>query len=352
MKEFFQNFKKKLKEQTSGVLVTILITLFVIVYLWQRIFITILPGQAGVLWSRFFGGTQVDYIYPEGMQYIYPWDRMYVYNVRVQQTPHEFDVLTKNGLKIHLFISIRYYPEYHRLGVLHQTVGPDYVEKVVVPEVEAVLRVLIGQLDAQQVYTTKQAIIEKALNTAVEQVAQRYVNIDDVIIKQIVMPPMVERAIQEKIQQKHLADAHLFKIEREKREAERKRIEARAFQRYNQILAASLTQEILRWRDIQATLELSKSTNTKVVVIGSAKDHFQLFGDISLVPPEYPESSTMNRRDVFSNMTGGTGFPNVTGVMELPGMSTDNTSVNMPATSGGGEVPDIPSVPSGTGKEQ
>ncbi|MBD3305506.1 prohibitin family protein [candidate division KSB3 bacterium] len=278
----WQTVKENVKEQWITILIPFLIFLFLIVYLSKNIFITILPGEAGVLWSRFFGGTQVDYVYPEGLHYIFPWDKMYVYNVRVQQTPHEFDVLTVNGMKIHLAISIRYQPEYKLLGLLHQRVGPDYVEKVVVPEIEAVLRVLIGRMRAEEVYSTERSIIEKAVNQAVEQIAQRYINVDDVIIKRMDFPPFIAAAIENKVEQKQIADAHLFRIEREKREAERKRIEAEGFRRYNEILTASLSDQILLWRSIQATLELAQSPNAKVIVIGGGERGLPIIGNIPM----------------------------------------------------------------------
>lgn len=288
MNERLEKFRKQATEQLTMWIVLLLLLLFMIAYLANRIFITIGPGEAGVLWRRFAGGTVIEDVYGEGMQYIFPWDRMYIYSIRIQQTAHEFDVLTKSGLKIHLLISIRYAPEAQLLGVLHQKVGPDYVERIVVPEIEAVLRELIGRLEAEEVYTTDQAILEKSLNAAIERVAQRYVNIDNVIIKRIFMPEMVAQAIQEKIQQKHIAEAHRYKIERERLELQRKKIEAQGFQQFNQILASSLSEQILRWRGIQAALELATSPNSKVVVIGGRGTEFQLFGDIPLGSAEDP----------------------------------------------------------------
>ncbi|MCP4403557.1 MAG: prohibitin family protein [bacterium] len=329
-------------------LVISLVALFLAVYLANRIFISVHPGEAGVLWSRFFGGTRTDYVYPEGINYIFPWDEMHIYNIRVQQTAHEFDVLTVNGLKIHLFISIRYFPEYKLLGVLHQKVGPDYVETVVIPEIESVLRVLIGRLSAEEVYTTEKSIIEKSVNQAVEQIAQRFINVDNVIIKRVEFPAFVAKAIEQKIEQKQLAAAHLYKVEREKYEAERKRVEAEGFKRYHEILLSSLTNKILRWRDIQATLELSKSNNSKVVIIGGAKDQFQLFGDIPLeitpqpVSPETPvtqDSSpeTNEFRSSYPNLTGSQFlYPNISGNLDMS-EPTDRSGMS--------EVPDNSNSP-------
>jgi len=256
--------------------------LFMFFYLYNHIVYTIQSGEGGVKYLRFFGGTVVDKVYPEGIHFVFPWDQLFIYNVRIQQVAHEFDVLTKSGLKVRLSISIRYYPEYKLLGILHQKVGMDYVHTIVIPEVESVLRVLVGTMEAEEVYKTEKSIYENALNQAVERVAQRFVNVDVVIIKKIDMPDSVEKAIREKIEQKHIAEAHIFRIEREKLEAERRRIEAEGMKAYNDILASSLSGDVLQWMGINATLELSKSDNSKVVIIGNPKDGLPIIGAIPM----------------------------------------------------------------------
>lgn len=274
MKKLYQ----KIKENIHLLAVIALIVIIIILVLFNRIVIIIRSGEAGVLYKLFFGGTVVTKVYSEGIHFIYPWNTMKIYNVRVQAVPHEFDVLTKDGLKLHLFISIRYYPEYRMIGVLHKTVGPDYVNTVVIPEIENVLRVLIGQLNAEEVYTTKQAIIEKSISEAIERIAQRYINVDNVIIKQIQLPAAVDQAIQNKITQKHLAAEYEFKIEKEKQEKDRKEIEAEGLK----IFHKSLTPEILRWMGIEATLKLAESPNSKIVIIGGKDGGLPLIGNIPI----------------------------------------------------------------------
>jgi len=284
VRTFFQNIQKKLKENLSKLVLPLLIVLFVAVYLFNLIIYLIKPGEAGVLWKMFGGGTQIDYVYPEGIQIIFPWDKMYLYNIRIQQTAHEFDVLTKDGLSIHLSISIRYYPERRLLGVLHQKVGPDYVNTVVIPEIESVLRVLIGRMRAEEVYTTERAIIEQSVNSAVEQIAQRYINVDNVIIKRVIFPSFIVDAIEKKMEQQQIAQAYEFKLERERKEMERKEIEAKGIKIYHEIVGASLSDPLLRWRAIQATVDLASSANAKVVVIGSGASGLPIIGNIPLEP--------------------------------------------------------------------
>jgi regulator of protease activity HflC (stomatin/prohibitin superfamily) len=282
MKEFYQKIRQKIRSNLSQITAVVLMFLFLFFYLYNHIVYTIQSGEGGVKYLRFFGGTVVDKVYPEGIHFVFPWDKLFIYNVRIQQVAHDFDVLTKSGLKVRLSISIRYYPEYKLLGILHQKVGMDYVNTIVIPEVESVLRVLVGTMEAEEVYKTEKSIYENALNQAVERVAQRFVNVDVVIIKKIDMPDSVEKAIREKIEQKHIAEAHIFRIEREKRESERKRIEAEGIKTYNDILASSLSNDVLHWMGINATLELSKSDNAKVVIIGNPKDGLPIIGAIPM----------------------------------------------------------------------
>lgn len=283
--EKYEILKQKIRINLPFIIVASLIFLFLIFYLYNNIVYTVHSGEGGVLYRRFFGGTVVDKVYAEGIHFIFPWDKMYIYNVRIQQVPHEFDVLTREGLKVHLRISIRYVPEYPLLGVLHKVVGPDYVNTVVIPEIEMVLRVLVGKMNAEELYTTERAIIEKSINEAVEQVHQRFIVVDDVIIKEITLPTNVENAIQAKITQKHLADAHVFLVQREKLEKQRKIIEGQGMQEYNTIVNSSLTDNILQWMAIQATLKLATSENAKVVVVGSGERGLPVFGNLVLDAP-------------------------------------------------------------------
>ena len=281
------NFLKiKIKKHLPYIGVTVLILLFFFFYLFNNIVYTIHSGEGGVLFKRFFGGTVVDKVYPEGIHFIFPWDKLYIYNMRTQQITQDFNVLTKNGMRINLKISIRYFPERNLLGVLHKYVGPQYAQTVIIPEVEHVLRVVIGQMSAEEVYTTQRSVIEKYLNDAVENVHRRFVTVDNVIIKNIALPLKVEAIIQYKIEQKHLAEAVTFKIERQKKEKIRKRIEGEAMRDYNNIVNTSLSPDILQWMAIQASLALAKSDNTKVVVVGSGKRGLPIFGNMVLDSPD------------------------------------------------------------------
>ena len=245
---------------------------------FNNIVYNIYPGEAGVFWSRFFGGTDVSEDYSEGIHFIFPWDKIYTYNIRIQEIRPELDVLTKNGLQVHFNLSIRYRPKKQLLGLLHQEVGFDYANKVIVPEIEVVIREIVGQLNAEEAYTSGRKLIIDAINTAIEQVAQRYIIIDDVLIRRIILPLEVATSIKDKIKEKHKAEAYNYIIEREKKEAVRKRIEAAGIKDHLNTIASSKfdKEQFLRWQGIKATQDLSSSQNAKIVIIGSGKDGLPL----------------------------------------------------------------------------
>ena len=247
-----------------------LTALFFLLVFWNRLVITVEAGHSAVLWRRFYGGTVTDKVYGEGLFVIFPWDKMTVYDVRLQETRHEMHVLTRNALAITLDLSIRYRPEQEMLGIIHKTIGPEYVRKIVVPEIESALRTAIGGWDVENLYFSRQMALASIIRDAIDNVGVKYIIVDTVIIRNITFPPMIAGAIEMKVREKQLAEAYEYRIVQETKEAERKRIEAEGYRRYNDILNVSLTDRILKWKGIEATLKLAESNNSKIVVIGNS----------------------------------------------------------------------------------
>src|SRR5262245_1056672 len=129
--------------------IALLLLAFLFVYFWSSIVISIRPGEGGVLWSRIFG-TQTNVVYPEGTHLILPINKMTIYNVRYQKVDRSFTVLSKDGLEIAVDTTIRFKPVDKTIGRLHQLVGPDYVETIVVPEVGTAVRTIIGKYGTEE----------------------------------------------------------------------------------------------------------------------------------------------------------------------------------------------------------
>ncbi|MBN1292527.1 MAG: prohibitin family protein, partial [Candidatus Latescibacteria bacterium] len=176
----------------------------------------------------------------------------------------------RNALTITLDLSIRYRPEPEMLGILHKTIGPEYVRKIVIPEIESSLRTAIGGWDAESLYSSRRLALGGIIRDAIDNVVENYIIVDTVIIRKITFPLLVAEAIEMKQREKQLAEAYIYKLAKETKEAERKRIEAEGYKRYNDILNTSLTDQVLKWKGVEATLKLAESNNTKIVIIGNS----------------------------------------------------------------------------------
>jgi regulator of protease activity HflC (stomatin/prohibitin superfamily) len=270
IKAFFNRVSDKIEEYLPNIIITCFVLLFILILFWNRIFITVQAGEGGVLYKRFSGGTVVDELYGEGLHLIYPWNIMAIYNLRVQNELHDLDVLTKEGLKITIKMAIRYHPDRNMVGVLHKFVGQDYFKIVVLPEIEATVRSYVVDDDLTNIYATlaTKSTFQEAVNEAIGRVARKFVTVDEVMITDIILPDQVDMAIQEKLTQQQLALAYDFRIIREEKEAERKRVEAEGVSRYNTIVNSSLNGNVLLWKGIEATKDIAKSENSKVILIG------------------------------------------------------------------------------------
>lgn len=243
--------------------------------LWNRIVIPIHSGQAGILY-HYFTGTNMSKVYGEGVHIILPFDRMYIYNIRWQTKERQYSLLSKDGLPIKLSVAIRYRPDLRMLPLLHVTVGPDYVNTVVFPETEAVLRRAVGNYAADEVYTSDRGFLESIVVSSLTNVENRYITIDDVLVRSVSLPKKISDAIENKLVLREQQKAYAFRIRIAQLEANRKKIEAKGIQDYQDIIKKSLTADLLRWQGIQATEKLATSPNAKTVVIGAGKDGLPL----------------------------------------------------------------------------
>lgn len=260
-----------LKDKAPYLLVIFLSLVIVVIFFFWRIVIIVHSGEAGVLYRLLTTGTETSYIFPERIHLIWPWDTMTIYDMRVQTVRHEFRVLTNQGLPINLKLAIRFRPEYDMVALLHKNVGPDYVNKIIIPQIESVLRRNIGQMNPEDVYTNKEGVLNKIMRLAIEETSRKYVTVDDVIIRSVEMPDLVRQAIEEKLVEEQVLQRYAYKLKVAAEEAKRKEIEAGGIKKYQAIIAETISEPLIKWQAVQATQSLVESNNAKVVIIGSGE---------------------------------------------------------------------------------
>jgi prohibitin 1 len=253
------------------------IALFAMLIFANSIFLTIQPGQKGVLFKRFGGGLDKENVFQQGFHVIAPWNNMFIYDVRIQESLATMEVLSKNGLTIKCELSYRFQPIAGEIGFLHDNIGFDYHQRIIVPEIRSATREVIGRYLPEELYSSKrEAIQDEIYQQTSASIGENHLVMDAVLIREVVLPTSLQDAIEKKLKQEQESLEYEFKITKATQEAERQRIEAEGKAKANSIISASLTDKILKEKGIEATKELAQSPNSKVVVVGGGKDGLPL----------------------------------------------------------------------------
>jgi regulator of protease activity HflC (stomatin/prohibitin superfamily) len=278
-----EKLKRKYEENRVRVWITAFVIVFLLAYLAPRIVIFVDPGRAGVLFHRFGGGLQT---YREGTHLILPYNTMTIYDLRISQTQSRFTILTKDGVSVGVDASIQDHPDFAELANLHKQIGPEYVQKIVLPEIQATIREVFGRYTPEQIYQSQDDLLRNARNDAALRLRKRFIILDNLLIKSIELPTTIQNAIQSKLVAQQASEEMRYRIEREEKERERKGIEGQGVKLFNDTVRSSLSDDILRYKSIEAFLELAKYGNSNTIVFGAP-------GFLPLVmPPSQPGTKT------------------------------------------------------------
>jgi regulator of protease activity HflC (stomatin/prohibitin superfamily) len=226
----------------------------------------------------------------EGFNLILPWNQVFLYDLRLQSFTESYNAISSDGVSLTATINVRFRLQRNAVPVLHQAIGPNYVQVLAMPGIGSLTREVIAQYTAEQVYSTARQEIQDKIRSLVEaRLSEKMMEHEDdeesyrvsmrdtfilydILVAGIELPAAIVGAINRKTEQYYIAEEYKFRVEREKRESERKKIEAEGIRDFQQTVTQGISESYLRWRGIEATLQLSQSTNAKVVVIGSGKD--------------------------------------------------------------------------------
>ena len=250
-----------------------IIAFIVLMAVSSSLFYTISATERAIVFYPFGKGLDKDNVVEPGIHMKAPWNDVYTYTVNEVSSDENMDVLDKNGLSIHVDITVRFFPIPGKIGYIHEKFTKNYVSVLIIPEVRSTVRQVMGRYTAEEIYSTKRAEVETAITGETEKILKiNNVTTTAVLIRSINLPEQIKAAIENKLQQQQESLAYQYRLDKEKSEAERKRIAAEGESRANNIINNSLSDKLLKMRGIEATLELAKSPNSKVVIIGSGKD--------------------------------------------------------------------------------
>ncbi len=233
--------------------------------------ITVIPaGHVGV--KDFFGNVSSS-VLPAGVHVVFPFTRVVKMSVKTQEVKETAEVPSKEGLTMELEGSLLYRIDPQKADDIYRTIGRDYEEIAVHPQIRSAIREVTASYEAKVLYSAeRERIARETLELFRKLAGDRGIVAEAVLLRKIGLPDIVANAIQEKLRREQEAEQMKFVLQKEQQEAERKRIEAQGIADFQRIVAAGISPALLEWKGIEATEKLAMSPNSKVVVIGSGKN--------------------------------------------------------------------------------
>jgi prohibitin 1 len=252
-------------------------TLFGVLALLQCL--TQIPaGHVGVV--DFFGVVS-DQTLRAGINPVNPLANVIKYSIQTHEHKETMEVLSREGLTIGLEVSAIYRLNPDSAARVYKTVsGGDYETIILIPQFRAICRTVTASFQASALYSTERERLGSMIQEEVaKSVAPRGVTIETTPIRNVVLPSQLTEAIETKQRADQESQRMEFILTKEKQEADRKRIEAKGIADFQAIVAAGISDQLLRWKGIEATEKLASSPNTKVIIVGAGKDGLPIILD-------------------------------------------------------------------------
>ncbi|MBC7829073.1 MAG: prohibitin family protein [Chitinophagaceae bacterium] len=265
--------------QRFGRPVRIIALVLIVVGVLTSCFIQVDAGQVGV--KKLFGKVQND-VLTSGLHFVNPLIEVEKLDVKTlnytmsgihdegaQSGDDAIRVLTTDGLEVTIDLSVLYRVVPTDAPRLLRETGIDYEDKIVRPITRTRIRDNAVYYEAIALYSTKRDEFQQRIFKSIESdFKSRGLLLEQLLVRNITLPQSVRTTIEQKINAEQEAQKMQFILQKERQEAERKRVEAQGIADYQRIMSEGLTDKQLQYESIKAQLELAKSQNTKIIIMG------------------------------------------------------------------------------------
>jgi regulator of protease activity HflC (stomatin/prohibitin superfamily) len=246
-------------------------------------------GQVGV--KVLFGKVEDD-ILSSGLNFVNPLVDVKTLDVKTQNYTmsgvHDegnqsgddaIRVLAADGLEVTIDLTVLYRLVPSEAPRLLRETGADYTDKIVRPLTRTKIRDNAVYYDAVALYSSKRDEFQTRIFKSIEtDFKLRGLVLEQLLVRNITLPTSVKATIESKINAEQDAQKMQFVLQKEKQEAERKRVEAQGIADYQRIISTGLGDKQLQYEAIKANLELAKSPNAKIIIMGKGNTPIILDG--------------------------------------------------------------------------
>lgn len=226
---------------------------------------TVRQGEVGVKRKL---GKYSDNTYTEGLRFFNPLTTKIVkISTRTENLEMALQIPSKEGLNIRSEVSILYNIEEKKAPYILRNLGTNFETNIILPVFRSAVADVSARFFAKDMHTGERSTIEKEIKEHMDNtLSGKGIIIEAVLLKSILLPSSLSNAIEVKLEAEQQAQRMEFVLDQSRRQAEQKRIEAEGIRDAQMIIAEGLTPAILKYKSIEAFLELAKSPNTKIIV--------------------------------------------------------------------------------------
>lgn len=238
---------------------------------FSQVFTVIPAGHVGVI--DFFGIVSENTL-KSGINLVNPLAKVVKFSVQTKELKENMSVLSREGLTIGLEISALFRLDADSAASVYRKISAgDYENVVLVPQFRSVSRSVTANFQASALYSTERERLGESIMSELSKIVrERGIVIESTPLRNVALPSQLTDAIEQKQRADQESQRMEFILTKERQEADRKRIEAQGVADFQKIVATGISEQLLRWKGIEATLKIAESPNAKVVIIGSGKD--------------------------------------------------------------------------------
>lgn len=231
-----------------------------------NLFSVIPAGHVGV--KDFFGKVSEQPLQP-GIHLVFPMTRVIKFDIRTREDKETASVPTSEGLVVKLDVSFIYHITPEKAVTVYKTVGRNYEQVIIEPQIRSVIRDVTAGYEAKFLYSaSREQLAQSMLEHSKKLLEPRGIEAEMVLLRNVELPRLLTSSIEEKLQAEQQSQRMRFVVDKERQEAERKSVEAKGIAEFQKIVSNGINEQLLKWKAIEVASELSKSPNAKIIVLG------------------------------------------------------------------------------------
>ena len=204
-------------------------------------------GQAGV--RADFGKINNEALHTGWYWYFPMVTWIEIWNTKTQEIKETSDVPSSEGLISSLDVSVLFNVSAEKAVLVRKTIGPYYQNIVLEPYIREAIRDIVSGYEVKALFNDqrRKEISQKILASLKTRVEPRGIQIQDVLLRDVRLPPTFSQSIQIKLKTEQEALQKEFELQKAKKDAEIEVARANGVAQSNKIIAGSIDENYLRY---------------------------------------------------------------------------------------------------------